>query len=73
MSHKIMKDLTTKNDQELTAFITEQRQILAQTVIDMKTKEVKQVKQIRELKRSIARALTVQSERELAALEAAHE
>lgn len=73
MSHKIMKDLTAKSDQELNAFVAEQRQALAQTTIDMKTKEVKQVKQIRELKRTIARALTVQSERELASLEASHE
>lgn len=73
MSRKIMQEIINKNDQELAKFVTEQRQALAQAVVDLKTKEVKQVRQIRNIKRTIARALTVQSERELKALEANHE
>lgn len=68
-----MTDLRNKTDQELTTFVAEQRRLVAQAVIDMKTKEVKQVRQIRGIKRDIARALTIQSERELKALEATHE
>ena len=48
----------------------ETRAAIAGAHVDLKTKEVKQVKAIRNFKRDIARALTIQSERELANLEA---
>lgn len=65
-----IKDIRTKTDAELATFVVETRAAIAGAHIDLKTKEVKQVKAIRNFKRDIARALTIQSERELANLEA---
>ncbi|MBP9827185.1 50S ribosomal protein L29 [Candidatus Saccharibacteria bacterium] len=63
------RDIRTKSASELTKYMEEVRQQIASTHIDMRTKEVKQVRQIRNLKKDLARALTIQSERELAELE----
>ena len=67
------KQLRTKSESEMNNFVSQQRHDLAQAVVDLKTKEVKQVRDIRNIKKTIARALTINSERELAALEAKSE
>jgi ribosomal protein L29 len=64
-----LADITKKNDLELVELVTTSRQQLTTVVIDSRTKEVKNVKQIAALKRIIARALTIQREREIAAQE----
>lgn len=73
MSRMKISDLRSKTDQELEKFVSEQRQALAQAFVDLKTKEVKHVRLVRSIKKDIARALTLKSERELQALEASHE
>jgi|GEM_PF-1279657 len=62
-------EMRTKSPAEITRFVTETEAALAQAHTDMKTKEVKNVRVIRGLKKQIARALTIQSETELAELE----
>lgn len=64
-----MTEIRAKNDAELARLVTETREKIAQAHIDLRTKEVKNVKEIHNLKQIIARALTVQSERELVELE----
>lgn len=64
-------DITKKTDQELTAFISDERKALATAIIDSRTKEVKNVKALAAHKTAIARALTIARERELAKQEAA--
>lgn len=73
MSRMKTTELRNKTDDELEKFVGEQRGALAQAVVDLKTKEVKNVRHIRGIKKDIARALTLKSERELKALEASHE
>ncbi len=65
-------ELRTKSAAELATLVTETRQKLAQAHIDLRTKEIKNVKEIHNLKKTIARALTIQSERELEELEKKH-
>ena len=64
-----IKDIRSKSDAELITFVTETRAAIAGAHVDLKTKEVKHVKAIRNHKRDIARALTIQSEREMKSLE----
>jgi ribosomal protein L29 len=66
-----LQEITKKTDQELAELITSERKALAQAVIDSRTKEVKHVKQLAAHKKTIARALTIQREREIAKEEAA--
>jgi ribosomal protein L29 len=66
-----LQDITKKTDQELTELIIGERKALAQAVIDSRTKEVKHVKLQHAHKKTIARALTIQREREIAKEEAA--
>jgi ribosomal protein L29 len=65
-----LQDITKKTDQELTELIVSERKALAQAVIDSRTKEVKHVKLLGHHKKTIARALTIQREREIAKEEA---
>lgn len=65
------QDITKKTDAELQTLITENRAELAKAVIDSRTKEVRDVKQQGRLKKTIARALTIVREREIAKMEAA--
>jgi large subunit ribosomal protein L29 len=58
-------ELAQKNDAELASFVTDSRRTLAQTVIDARTKEMNNVKALAGIKRGIARALTIQRQREL--------
>lgn len=66
-----LQDITKTTDQELTDLITAERKALADAVIESRTKEVKQVKTQAAHKKTIARALTIQREREIAKEEAA--
>ncbi len=61
-----LSDITIKTDQELAELITTQRAELAKAIIESRTKEVKGVKIQAAHKRTIARALTLQREREIA-------
>jgi len=65
-----LPEITKKTDQELTDFIASERAALAKAIIDSRTKEVKGVKILNAHKKSIARALTIQREREIAKEEA---
>ena len=64
-----LADIAQKNDTELAELITQQRQALAEAVIEAKTKEVRNVKTEYAIKRTIARALTIQRQREIVAAE----
>lgn len=57
------KDMRNKSDKELTKDLQELRTSLVATTIEYRTKEVKNVKQIHHIKKDIARALTILSER----------
>lgn len=61
-----LADITKKNEQELTQLITDLRRELAEAHVDLRTKEVKNVKQIAGIRKSLARALTIAREREIA-------
>lgn len=63
------REMRTKSDAELTKFVLETQVNLAAAHVELRTKEVKHVRQIRNLRKDKARALTIQSERELAELE----
>jgi ribosomal protein L29 len=64
-----LKDIAGKTDKELQDLITDQQKKLAEVVVEMRTKQVTNVKQIHGIKKTIARALTIQSEREITKLE----
>jgi ribosomal protein L29 len=66
-----LQDITKKTDAELAELITMTRSELAKAVIESRTKEIKDTKQLGRLKKTIARALTIAREREIAKLEAA--
>ena len=66
-----LTEITQKTDAELQQLIDSQRAELAKVVIDSRTKEVTDVKQQGRLKKTIARALTIAREREIAKKEAA--
>jgi ribosomal protein L29 len=66
-----LTDITKKTDAELQEFITSTRAELAQVVLDSRTKETKDVKQQGRLKKTIAQALTIAHERQIAKMEAA--
>ena len=66
-----IQDITKKTDAELAELIKTSRADLAQAVIDSRTKETKDVKKLGRLKKTIARALTIAHEREIAKMEAA--
>jgi ribosomal protein L29 len=64
-----LADIAQKNDVELADLITKQQTALSEAVIEARTKEVKNVKTQYGIKRTIARALTIQRQREIIALE----
>jgi ribosomal protein L29 len=66
-----LADITKMTDAELTSLITSTRAELAQAVLDSRTKETKDVKRQGRLKTTIARALTIARERQIAKMEAA--
>jgi ribosomal protein L29 len=66
-----LADITKQTDQELATLITSERAAYAKAVIESRTKEVKNVKTLIAHKKTIARALTIAREREIAKMEAA--
>jgi ribosomal protein L29 len=60
-----LREITAKNDHELTDLIRTEREALAKAVIDSRTKETKNVKVLHAHKVTIARALTIQRERDI--------
>ncbi len=58
--------ITDKTSKELSAFIQDQQKALAEHAVEMRTKKVNNVKQTAALKKTIAQALTVKRQRELA-------
>jgi ribosomal protein L29 len=64
-----LADIAQMNDKELAELIIKQQTVLAEAVIEAKTKEVRNVKTQYGIKRTIARALTIQRQREIVALE----
>ena len=65
-----LQDITKKTDQELVSFIKSSRDDLAKAVTDSRTKEIRDTKQLGRLKKTIAQALTINREREIAKEEA---
>ena len=66
-----LADITKLTTKEVANLIVSERAALAQSVIDSRTKEVKNVKTINSHKKTIARALTIAHERDLAGQEEA--
>jgi ribosomal protein L29 len=66
-----LAEITKKTDQELNDLIISERANLASAVIDSRTKEIKDVKSLIRHKKTIARALTIARERQIAQTEAA--
>ena len=64
-----LKDIVAKTDKELQDLVFDQQKKLAEVVVEMRTKQVTNVKQITGIKKTIARALTIQSERAITKLE----
>ena len=62
-------EITNKSDQELAELIRTVRTDLAKAVIESRTKEMKNTKTLAKHKRTIARAMTIAREREIAKLE----
>jgi ribosomal protein L29 len=62
-------DLNQKTDKELADMLQQSRTKLSDLVIDMRTKQVSNVKQIAAAKKTVARILTLQNDRELTKLE----
>jgi len=66
-----MKDLADKGEKELQDLITKTQGDIVAAAIDLRTKQVPNVKREHSLKKQLARALTLQRERQIAAAEAA--
>ena len=61
-----LQDIAKKNDHELAELLLAARSDLAKAVIESRTKEIRDVKQLGRLKKTVARALTITREREIA-------
>lgn len=59
------KELHNKSQKELQKDLADLHETYAKTLIDMRTKEVKNVKTLHGIKKNIARVLTVLKEQEL--------
>jgi|GEM_PF-3250571 len=68
-----LADITQKNEAELAELITAQRTKLSEAVLESRTKEIRNVKTQCAIKRTIARALTVQRQRQIGQLETTEE
>jgi len=66
-----LTDIAKQTEVELVATLKAERSALAKTVIESRTKEVKNVKAITAHKKTIARTLTIMREREIAKQEEA--
>jgi ribosomal protein L29 len=69
---KIAK-IVEKSDSELAQLLTDTKGELAKLAIEMRTKKVSNIKQTNSLRKIVARALTIQREREITKLEQTHE
>ncbi len=65
-----VKEITQKTDKELMTLLIDSRKKLADAKVELRTKQVSNVKEILALRKTIARVLTVQRERELTKEEA---
>lgn len=63
-------EITQKTDKELMTLLIDSRKKLADAKVELRTKQVSNVKEILALRKTIARVLTVQRERELTKEEA---
>lgn len=61
-----LPDITKKNDKELAELLNSSRAELAKAIVDSRTKEVTDTKQQGRIKKTIAQALTITREREIA-------
>jgi ribosomal protein L29 len=68
-----LNKIVEKNDKELEALIAESRAKAAEIAINLRTTKVANIKELHEVKRTIARAMTVKRQRELAATDASME
>jgi large subunit ribosomal protein L29 len=59
-----IKQLAEMTDKELTQAVTDQQGKLGDLAIDFRTKKVSNVREVRQVKRTIARALTIQRQRQ---------
>lgn len=66
-----LQDIVKKNDHELTELVLSARTDLAKAIVESRTKEIRDVKQLGRLKKTVARALTITREREIAKQEQA--
>lgn len=60
-----IKEIADKKDKELEKFISDSKAKLLKLSFDVRTKESNKVRDIRNLKKDIAKALTVKRQREL--------
>jgi ribosomal protein L29 len=67
-----IKEMMDKTDQELAAVVQGSHQQLAGLAIDLVTRKATNHREARELKRTIARAKTIQRQREISELEQTH-
>lgn len=58
-------ELKTMNIVELDKAIEQNRQKLADLIIEMRTKKVSDIKQVSKIKKTIARALTIRQQRSM--------
>ncbi len=65
-----LSEIMQKSDKELATVLAEQRKQLSQGLMDLRTRQVSNVKQAAAHKKTIARILTVQRQRELTKEEA---
>ncbi len=63
-------DIKQKTDKELATMLIDSRKKLADAKVELRTKQVSNVKEIAALRKTVARVLTVQRERELSKEEA---
>jgi large subunit ribosomal protein L29 len=63
-------DINQKTDKELITLLIDSRKKLADAKVELRTKQISNVKEIMALRKTIARVLTVQRERELSKEEA---
>ena len=59
-------EMTPKTDGELVTLLVDSRKQLAQLAIDSRTKQNANIKQIHGIKKTVARVLTLQRQRQLA-------
>ena len=68
-----LADIVQKNEAELAELLTAQRTKLSEAVLESRTKEIRNVKTQYAIKRTIARVMTVQRQRQIGQLETKEE